>query len=182
MIALEPFQEHDFDNLINWVDSRELLHNWSGSLFSFPLTRRSLQWYIDDTNGIGESDAFVYKAVDKTDGNAVGHISLGSISWSNKSARITRVLIGDKNYLGKGICRQMVEAISKIGFETLGLHRISLGVYQNNLAAVSCYKKAGYVEEGVSRDIFLHEGSYWSMVEMAMLEDEWKAKMTKDGS
>ena len=72
MIRLELFGPDDFQQLIDWVDSEELLIQWCGSLFSFPLTTQSLEWYIRDTNVVSESDAFVYKAVDTETGNAWG--------------------------------------------------------------------------------------------------------------
>lgn len=175
MIRLEPFGRADFQQLINWIDSEELLVKWSGSLFSFPLTNESLEWYISDTNVVNDSDAFVYKAVDTETGETVGHISLGGLSWKNRSSRISRVLVGNTAPQGKGICQQMTKAALKIGFEELGLHRISLGVYENNKAALNCYLKSGLSIEGVSRDIMWFKDEYLSMIEMGVLEDEWKA-------
>ena len=70
----------------------------------------------------------------------------------------------------------MTKAIIDVGFETLNLHRISLGVYNSNDAAVKCYKKAGLMQEGVHRDVFLYKGQYWSMIEMSILQTEWKAQ------
>jgi RimJ/RimL family protein N-acetyltransferase len=174
MIRLEYFTEKDFDQLIRWIDTEELLTNWAGSLFRFPLTEESLQWYIADTNDPATSDAFVYKAVDIATGETVGHISLGGFSRKNRSARISRVLVPG-SAKGKGICPQMIRAVCRFGFEELQLHRISLGVYDFNGSALRCYEKAGFVKEGVQRDILLYEGKFWSLVEMSMLESEWAA-------
>ncbi len=174
MIKLEPFVQSDFQQLIDWVDSEELLIQWCGSLFSFPLTMSSLEWYVRDTNVINDSDAFVYKAVDTETGEVVGHISLGGLSWKNRSSRISRVLVSP-NVLKKGICGQMTKAVLKIGFEELGLHRIGLGVYENNKAALNCYLKSGFNIEGVSRDVLWFNNEFLSLVEMAILEDEWRA-------
>lgn len=177
MIHLEPFGPDDFQQLINWIDTEELLIKWSGSLFSFPLTIESMRWYLRDTNVAGESDAFVYKAVETETGEAVGHISLGGISWKNRSSRISRVLVSPEA-TQKGICQQMTKAVLKIGFEELGLHRIGLGVYENNKAALNCYLKSGLKFEGVARDILWYNGEFLSMVEMAILEDEWRAQQS----
>lgn len=175
-ISLEYFTKEDFSQLIDWVNNEELLTNWTGSMFSFPLTEEKLAWYVDGTNDKNTSDALVYKAVDNTTGKAVGHISLGSISRKNSAARISRVLVGDTCEKGKGICQQMIRAILKIGFEELQLHRISLGVYDFNHSAIRCYVKCGFVVEGTSRDVLKKEnGDYWSLVEMSILEDEWRA-------
>ena len=173
MIRLEYFTRSDFEQLITWIDNEEILMNWAGGLFSFPLKPKSLEWYIEGVNNMDTSEAFVYKAIEEETGNIVGHISLGGISKKNKAGRITRVLV-DPGQQGKGYCRQMVSAILKIGFNDLKLHRIALGVYDFNKAAISCYKKAGLVIEGTNRDCLLFKGQWWSLTEMSILEAEWR--------
>ncbi len=173
MIRLAYFDSNDFTQLMDWIKDEEALMNWSGSLFSYPLTQSSLEWYIEDVNDIEESEAFIYKAIEQDTQKVVGHISLGGVSRKNRSARISRVLI-DPESQGKGYCKQMVQAVLKIGFEELKLHRICLGVYDFNKAAMRCYEKAGMVIEGTNRDCLLFNGKWWSLVEMSMLEEEWK--------
>jgi RimJ/RimL family protein N-acetyltransferase len=174
MIQLEYFTPADFKQLITWIDNEQLLKEWSGSLFSFPLTEDSLAWYIEGANDLSDPDAFIYKAIDSETGQTVGHISLGSFSETNKAARITRVLIGNTAARGRGYCQGMIKAVLRVGFEQLGLHRISLGVYDFNEAAIGCYKKAGLKIEGVMRDVVRYKDGYWSLIEMAVLEDEWR--------
>ena len=173
MIRLAYFEKTDFEQLINWISNEELMMNWSGAMFSFPLTHASLSWYLSDVNDIENSSAFIYKAIDTETNEVVGHISLGGVSKKNKSARISRVLVGETANKGKGYCKQMVQAILKIGFEDLKLHRIELGVYDFNTAAISCYKKAGLTIEGTTRDCVLFKDKWWSLVEMSILEVEW---------
>lgn len=174
MIRLEDFGPQNFKQLIAWIDNEELMTNWAGSLFRFPLTDESLAWYIEETNNLETSDALVYKAVDEKTGETVGHISLGAISRKNRSGRISRVLVGQTAARGKGICQTMIKAVLKIGFEDLKLHRISLGVYDYNKSAINCYQKAGFKIEGISRDVLWYNNSFWSLIEMSILEDEWR--------
>ncbi|MDF7810848.1 GNAT family protein [Hymenobacter sp. YC55] len=173
MIQLEYFTPADFKQLIGWIQDPELLQNWSGSLFSFPLTEDKLAWYLEGTNNPPESDALVYKAIESRSGETVGHISLGGISQKNNSARISRVLVGNTTVRGRGVCQGMIKAVLKIGFEDLGLHRIDLGVYDSNTAAIACYEKCGMKKDGIMRDVLKHGDSYWSLIEMSMLEHEW---------
>lgn len=172
MPTLTFFEEQDFNQLIQWINTEELLMNWSGRMFTFPLTKESLAWYLNDTNVVGSSDAFIFKAVDD-DGIVVGHISLGNLSTTNKSARISRVFVSTEGR-NKGICTFMVQEVLKFGFLQLNLHRIALGVYTNNQSAVTCYKKAGLQIEGIHKDVLLHNNQYWSSIEMAILESEWQ--------
>ena len=175
MIRLEQFEPADFDQLINWINTEELLINWAGNLFSFPLTQSSMEWYVKDTNNLQKSDALVYKVVEEQTAEVIGHISLGGISRKNRSARISRVLIGSEDKKGKGYCKQMIRAVLKIGFQDLNLHRISLGVYDFNSSALKCYQSSGFTIEGTMRDVLLHKEQWWSLIEMAIMEDEWTA-------
>lgn len=173
MIRLEKFEQSDFKQLIEWISDEEVMTKWAGNLFRFPLTEKSLAWYIDKANIKGSSSAFIYKAVDSVSGNTVGHISIGGISWKNRAARVTRVFVGDSDR-NKGCCQQMITALLKISFEELKLHRVGLGVYDNNKAALICYEKSGFKIEGISRDILWYKRTWWSMVEMSILEEEWR--------
>ncbi len=174
MIRLERFESSDFAQLIEWINEEELMIMWSGNLFRFPLTEQSLDWYIKDSNIRHRSDAFIYKAVDEH-GVTVGHISLGGISWGNRSARVTRVLVGNNGQRGKGCCQEMIRAVLKIAFDELQLHRVSLGVYNTNQAATRCYEKTGFVTEGIHRDIMWYKEQWWSMIEMSILETEFRS-------
>ncbi len=177
MIRLVPFAAEDFSELIHWIDNEQLMHKWAGSLFSFPLTEKSLDWYVNNTNMPGKSDAYVFRVTDD-EGQSIGHISLGGISWKNRSGRITRVFIS-KDQMGKGYCKLMVQAVCIIAFRELDLHRLSLGVYEDNAAALKCYQAVGFIQEGLHRDVFLFEENYWSMIEMGLLQHEWKALQQK---
>ena len=53
----------------------------------------------------------------------------------------------------------------------LHLHRISLRVLAENAAARRSYEKAGFVQEGVFRDMELLDGAYRDVVFMAKLAE-----------
>ena len=71
--------------------------------------------------------------------------------------------------------KQLVCLALRVGFDEIGLHRIDLGVFDVNLPAIKCYLSAGFVKEGISREAAKVENSYWNMVQMAILEQEWQA-------
>jgi spore coat polysaccharide biosynthesis protein SpsF len=76
----------------------------------------------------------------------IGNIKLEPISYAEKTATIG-ILIGDKNSWGKGICTEAITAVVEYALSTLGLHKISLGVVSENLAAIKCYERAGFTLE-----------------------------------
>ncbi|PWU69429.1 GNAT family N-acetyltransferase [Gracilibacillus dipsosauri] len=173
MIKLRFFERSDFQQLINWIETPEFLLQWGGPNFSFPLTEQQLENYLKDAN-TDNSPIFIYSIIEKETGYVIGHISLGNIDRSNKSARVGKVLVGDKNVRGKGIGLQMMNEILKVAFDELKLHRVSLGVFDFNASAIACYEKTGFIKEGLHRDSRKIGDEYWSLWEMSILENEWK--------
>ena len=175
MIKLQYFTEKDFDQLISWFDSEQEYIQWGGGGLGYPLTPKKLQSHIEDANKEG-SNKLIYKAVEKESGKAVGHISLESIDRENRSARVCRVLVGDDSLRGKGTGEALMKEILKVAFDQLGLHRVSLGVYDFNHSAIRCYEKAGFQKEGLKRDVQKYKDEYWNLWEMSILEGGWKKK------
>lgn len=173
MIELRYFTSSDFKQLIEWSGDEAFMLQWAGPQFQYPLTEDQLTQYIEGANDPLKSDRLIYKAMDQASGQTVGHISL-RIERENRSGRIGRVLVGSSHTRGAGIGLQMINAVLKIGFDELKLHRISLGVFDFNHAAIRCYEKAGFIREGLLRDARKYQDSYWNLIEMSMLEDEWK--------
>ena len=174
MIRLEYFTPDDFPLLIDWINSEELLVNWAGTQFKFPLTDENLHQYLKHSNDFDHSRALNFKVVEAVSGENIGHISLSAIDRENRSARITRVLVGNIVKRGMGLGSEIIKAMLKIGFEDLRLHRMSLGVYDFNLAGIKCYKNCGFTVDGVLRDIKRMPDTFWNIVEMSILENEYQ--------
>ena len=170
MIKLNPFKRSDFKQLIDWVDSEEFLIQWSGNAFTYPLNERQLEKYIESANTLA------FKVIDEETKVVIGHISLGKIDNINKSARIGKVLVGNTKMRGRSIGKHMMKAVLYIAFEELKLHRVTLGVYDFNTSAISCYGKIGFVKEGLLRDSKKVGVMYWNLWEMSILEYEWNNK------
>lgn len=178
MIELKYFESSDFKQLIDWIDSPEFLIQWSGPAFTYPLNDKQLEKYIENANN-ENAETLVYKVMDKEMGEVIGHISLRNIDRKNKSARMGKVLVGNKNSRGKRIGQQMIKEILNIAFDQLQLHRVSLGVFDFNISAITCYEKAGFIKEGLLRDFRKNGDEYWSLWEMSILENEWLKTLEK---
>ncbi|MGE7855390.1 GNAT family N-acetyltransferase [Bacillus sp. NPDC094064] len=172
VIKLEPIKRSDFKQLISWIHSEEFLIQWSGNAFIYPLDEQQLEKYTESANTIA------FKVIDEETLNVIGHISLGQIDNINKSARIGKVLVGDTKMRGRSIGKHMMKAVLYIAFEELKLHRVTLGVYDFNTTAISCYEKIGFVKEGLLRESKKVGDTYWNLWEMSMLEYEWDNKKT----
>ena len=172
-ISLRPFGRADFDHLLANAESPEFLFQWSGPLFTFPLDRGQLERYL--LTGIGDPPTTrLFSAIDEA-GAPVGHIELTRIDHRNRTASMTRVLIFSK-HRGKGFGREMVTQALRVGFEELGMHRLELLVFDFNRAAIAAYEHAGMTIEGRLRDVRKVGDEFWSVLQMSMLEDEWRSR------
>ena len=115
---------------------------------------------------------------DDPESKYIGEVVLNSIDDENRSADF-RIAMQGKAYFGKGYGSEATRLIIDYGFQVLNLHRIELEVYDFNPRAQHVYEKAGFVKEGIKRDVLLWEGKYQSAIVMSILEDEWRKKRTK---
>jgi RimJ/RimL family protein N-acetyltransferase len=166
MIRFEKFEKEDFSRLISWIPTEELMIQFSGPIFSFPITFEQLDKYVNcDTR-------LVYKVVNSTTNEVVGHAELNNIDKKNKSARICRILIGDNSNRNKGLGKAIINELVRIGFEEFELHRLDLAVFDFNHQGIRCYQACGFEIEGKLRETTRFGNEYWSIYNMSKLNDE----------
>jgi RimJ/RimL family protein N-acetyltransferase len=85
------------------------------------------------------------------------------------------ILIGEREFQGKGYGAEALALLLEYGFATLGLHRIGLSVYENNARGIRCYEKCGFRREGARLEARWWAGRWWSIFDYAILEQEWQA-------
>jgi len=166
MILLEKFTADDFEQFIGWMDTEKFMCQFGGASFTFPVTVEQLNNYIAD------SAHRICRVVDSSTNRVVGHASISQHNVKNKSARLCRILI-DKENRCKGYGQQLIQALLKICFEELELHRVDLGVIEYNKAAIQFYKNSGFQIEGTWRESLVIENEYYSVHNMSILDREY---------
>ena len=168
MIRLEEFTNNDFDRFINWIDDEKFMYQFAGPVFKFPITAEQLTDYISDKN------RKAFKVVEIETEKVIGHGEIGRIDLKNKNARLCRILIADKDKRNKGFGALIINELLKIGFATLKLHRLDLGVFDFNKSAIRCYEKCGFKIEGLLRESFVIDDEFLSVYNMSILKSEWE--------
>lgn len=118
-----------------------------------------------------QTDRLDLAIVDKASGAVVGEAVLNDWDPDNQCCNF-RILIGPSGQ-GRGLGTEATRLIVGYGIETLGLHRISLGVYAFNPRAQRAYEKAGFKAEGVLRDALLWDGEWVDEIVMSVVAPEW---------
>ncbi len=165
MIQLKLFTAEDFSRLINWIDTKKLMYIFSAERFNYPLNHEQLATYIN------AEDRIAYKVIDGKSNKIIGHADFSKINKQSKSARICSVLIGDRKSRSKGFGTQIINALIRIGFQEMKLHRIDLGVFDFNKQAIKCYKKCGFEIEGLFKENIKFEDEYWSTYNMSIINN-----------
>lgn len=138
MITLEPFTIEDFLPLIHWIDSERELVQFAGPLFTFPLTKEQLTIYSSKEHLVPK------KIVDIESGEVIGHCEL---NFSNKVPRLSRILIGNKNFRGKGLGTQIIQLMIDEIQNIQSTDKVELKVFGWNNKALQLYERTGFIIE-----------------------------------
>ena len=166
MIKLMRFDREDFDQLISWSSTPEILLQFAGPDFNFPLTIDQLE------QSIKSAGRHSYKVVETSTGESIGH---AEIVVMNKNAHLCRILIGDERHRGRGYGHKIVHELLKKSFGELECKTASLYVYDWNLAAIQCYKKAGFTVTDEERKTTSFEDKLWVALRMINSRKKWEA-------
>jgi RimJ/RimL family protein N-acetyltransferase len=165
-VSLRAFTAGDCERLIDWIESEDALYLWAGPRdFSWPLDPGQL---LRDLGMHGDS-RFLFAANDPS-GELVGHAKL-EVQPHHRSGQIGRVLIAPP-HRGRGLGSALMGELVTYSFDELRLHRLQLGVYTFNAAAIAAYERAGFVVEGELRDLTRSSTGYWNGFVMGMLESD----------
>ena len=97
----------------------------------------------------------------------VGFITYKESNYCNKIYSIG-ITIGSK-YWGRKYGQDSIKTLLKYLFEELNAIRVELEVIKYNLRAINCYKKCGFVEEGIRMNKVYIEGEYVDTLIMGIL-------------
>jgi RimJ/RimL family protein N-acetyltransferase len=100
------------------------------------------------------------------------------INWKDRNAEIG-IMIGEKEFWGKGYGTDTMTLFTEYLFTTLNMNRVELSTFDFNIRAQKCYRKVGFVEEGKKRQDKYQDGKYHDVVIMGILRDEWDAAQMK---
>ena len=127
----------------------------------------------EDNHGNGRAFRFIFRTL--ADDKPIGAGDLW-VDWNHRNAWLG-IGIGEADYRGKGYGTDAMRLLVGYGFRELDLYRIQLGVFRNNLRAIRCYEKVGFVHEVVKRAEVYRDGQRIDCLYMGLLRSEWEAQV-----
>ena len=172
-VQLGPVKREYIESYLKWLNDPELTQYLSAYL---PLTRMKEEDWIESLKNRNDTIIFAITITEENgEEKHIGNCGLHDIDWKNRFTEVG-IMIGEKEYQGKGFGTEAMELIIRYGFGTVNLNRIQLHVYDFNTRAIKSYTKIGFIEEGRMRQAQFKNGEYHDMILMSMLHEEWIKK------
>lgn len=159
MLRLRPYKACDAAIISGWTKNEKSFYQWSAGRFgTFPMTPDVLNAHYAQTEN---SDSFFpFTAFDET--GVVGHLIMRYPEENRDVLRFGFVIVDDARR-GRGYGKEMLLLALKYAFEILRVKKVTLGVFENNPAALHCYQAVGF------RLLPSEPAAYYSV-----MNEEWK--------
>lgn len=165
MMRLRPYKPCDGDIVASWLTDERIFAMWSANRYQYPMTGAQLNARMD--GAADNPHEFMMTALGE-DGSPAGYFLLRNANYETNSIHIGFIVV-DAGKRGRGYGVQMLTLAKKYCFEVLGMHRITLGVYDRNERARKCYEKMGFRPYAEEKADFEFHGERWKVITMECL-------------
>ncbi|MDE7360937.1 MAG: GNAT family N-acetyltransferase [Oscillospiraceae bacterium] len=167
MMRLRPYKPCDAEYIVKWCGNEYAFRQWSADRYpKFPITADNMNMYYGNNKENG--GLWALTAFDET--GVVGHLTMRFPKGNFDEVRFGFVIV-DSEKRGRGYGKEMLSLAVKNAFEFVKVKKISLGVFENNTAALQCYKAVGFnVVETDKTESYNCLGETWKCIEMEILK------------
>jgi RimJ/RimL family protein N-acetyltransferase len=113
-----------------------------------------------------------FSAVELATGELVGEAVMFQIDLHNRNAHLGLAL--RPAFRGRRLGTELVRVLCRYGFEIRGLHRLQVDTLTDNDAMIGAATRAGFVTEGVLRQVGWVNGGFADGVVLSQLATEWR--------
>lgn len=139
-VILRPITFDDTAMIVRWRNEDAVKEN----LFTRDdVTSESHRLWLLNNVSIRKCDQFIVQL--QGTGQPVGSAFLKDISLDRADGEFG-IFLG-KDGRGRGLAKEVTALLLEHAFETLGLQRVHLAVYSDNVAGIKAYKNVGFVEK-----------------------------------
>jgi RimJ/RimL family protein N-acetyltransferase len=132
----------------------------------------SLEQICDYVRSIQEDKSSRFFAIiEQESGKHIGNIKIGHIHPVHRHADVG-IIIGDRASWGKGYATESLQLVAGYAGRELKLHKLTAGIYANNLGSLQAFLKAGFVLEGRFASHWFYDGKYVDGLQVGLLLEE----------
>jgi RimJ/RimL family protein N-acetyltransferase len=179
-LALRPFRPDDLEAVLDLESRADVVRYLMWEPMDRAAAEKLVQRRQAQTTIDGEGSAIVIAATVPPEDRVIGEFMLRLSSEAHRQGEIGWTLHPDVQ--GRGLATEGAEALLRLGFDALGLHRIIADADPRNSASTRLMARLGMRLEGEHRDAQFVKGEWVGAAIYAMLEDEWRARATSGGA
>jgi RimJ/RimL family protein N-acetyltransferase len=169
-VNLRAVEPTDLDNCLSWLNDREVTRFLAMGLW--PVSRKSEEeWLLRHATSNDPTDKGL--AIEAKDGTYLGNVGLHRIDFPAGTAELG-IVIGRKEYWGKGYGTDAAKTLLKHAFDSLRLRKVMLTVLGSNVRAQKSYFKLGFKPVGCLKAHILKEGQYEDLIYMEVFKEEFE--------
>jgi RimJ/RimL family protein N-acetyltransferase len=136
------------DDLHVWLTSNQQFGSWT--------------WLIEDEQGI-----------------PIGYCDVFGISIEHRHCELS-LMVGEQSRWGSGYAKESLMVLlgyllGDVSVSGAGMHKVSLSVFAENVAARKAYQVWGFQKDGVLRDDMWYDGRWHDQILMSVLAEEYRA-------
>jgi len=159
-IYLRPLTMKDVtEKYCGWLNDPEI----NKYLETRSLTLEKLREYVKEK--INKQDVLFCGIFDRDTNLHIGNVKLEPLDWINKKT-IFGIMIGDRNYWGKGLGTEATKLISDYALNELQMNEVELGVIADNIKACKVYERAGFKQIKFIPKAINHDGVFYNEIIM----------------
>ena len=172
LFSVRVFDSADAVNVASWFSETPFDLFLVASSFTYPVSVKDI---VAFASHVDVEQHKLYSVMLRSNNMHVGHFEIKNINWKHTVGTVSHVILCP-DCQSKSMGKEFIDLITRIAFEVLSLDRISLSVHECNAKAIAAYEKAGYVKEGLIRDVLKYEDKRYSLYQMGILRREWREK------
>ncbi len=167
-IILEPLEEkHITQEYCSWLNDTEIVQFNSHGVF--PNTLKLTKEYVEHSQSKSQITLAI---IDIKTNLHIGNLSIYKIDFINSNADIS-ILIGNRDFWGKGYGYEAFILAIKHCFNTLNLHRVTAGTTADNIAMQKIIKKLNMSKEATLREAVQRDNKYIDIYLYSILKREF---------
>jgi RimJ/RimL family protein N-acetyltransferase len=123
-------------------------------------------------NAVEPATTVRFSVVELASSELAGEAVMFEIDLHNRNAHIGLTL--RPAFRGRHLGTDLVRVLCRYGFEIRGLHRLQVDTLTDNHAMIGAAERAGFVTEGVQRQVGWVNGAFADAVILSQLATEWR--------
>ncbi|MDA1129830.1 MAG: GNAT family protein [Chloroflexi bacterium] len=169
-VILRPLTHSDIgQEYLSWLNDREVTRylGVGGSRSTIADVEKFLEKFEDSPNDLALA------IIDRESDLHIGNVTLNNVSMVHRTGD-TGLMIGRKDFWGRGLAFQAWALIIEHAFDQMGLRKVIAGVVDGNTASLRTLERLGFKIEGTLRKEFLVDEEPRDIYRLGLFREEFR--------